>query len=110
MEQRERMTRGRPKSKSISTPPPLSEGSQSVPSPELLQTVQVLQEEIADLKSKQGMTAAEKEELRQLRADMAEARAEAKALKTETEINSPVSRQSKRVVHFGTFAIQEDVG
>lgn len=101
-------TRETKRSKNTSTPPRSSGGSHSAPSPELLQTIQALQSEIAELKTKRDMTKDEKTELEQVKADLAAARAD---LKATTPASTPATApaRTKRVVNFGTFQVEEDV-
>ena len=94
-----------PKSKRTLPVAPSSEPAPSVLSPELLQTIQALKEEIAELRTKQGMTADENAELAQLKVDLAEAKQELKASKPSPGAGST---GSKRVVHYGSFATIEE--
>ena len=95
------------KSKPTSTATPSPGPSHTVPSPELLQTIQHLQEEIAELRAqtKQGMTADEKAELAQFRQDLTEAK---KELDTKKYNTLEQSGSSKRIVNYGTFCTVED--
>ena len=97
-----------PRSRSTSTVTPSPGPSHTVASPELLQTIQSLQTEIAELRAHttQGMTADEKAELSQMKADLVDARKELDLSKYNT---LEQSGSSKRIVNYGTFCTVEDV-
>lgn len=77
--------------------------SSMLPSPELLLTIQRLQEELNELKAQRGMTADEKEELAQLKKDLSEAKREA----ASQSGNSPSSVRPRRSVNYGIFTVEE---
>jgi hypothetical protein len=92
------------KRKPRSTASESSKRLSSLPSPELLLTIQQLQEEINELKSQRGMTAEEKAELAQLKQGLAEAKAEATG---SNRVAPPSSTRPKRLVNYGIFTVEE---
>ena len=97
----------RPRSKTsndTSAAPPSSAHVSPGLSPELLQTIERLQEEITELRSTKGMTAEEKAELAQLKADLKEARAELAAIESRRRTSQAPAEPQR--VNYGFFTVE----
>lgn len=103
MDQPKLMRPRSPKLKDTSTAHPSSGVVSPVPSPELLQLIERLQEEIAELRSTKGMTADEKTELAALKKDLTEARTELAAINARR--TSPAKAEPQRV-NYGFFSVE----
>lgn len=98
--------RSRPKSKRILVPTSSSGPSHTAPSPELLQTIEQLQADLTELRSREEISKEEKLELAQLMNDLAKAKMELKA--SQTPASEPAPARSKRIVNYGTFSTVEE--